>query len=358
MALLLERFVSVLALPQHAHADLHAARRPGPAFLVAGERDGPEAICVTPSLAANHALEGCHQPGRVVHLGRQRGERDGAGSRLRACAGLRRHHGGARRSERQRGAAGRRSVHRAAGRAGQPRQRARGRAAVGECDGHVLGRLDAGPDRRREPHERRSEQDAGAQRSGYTFARQNAAAGQVVLAALAPSGVCPGANGLDDVAVTIRNTALASIDVIGDSVPMGLEVAFFAVGHYADGSSHDLTRSIDTRDTGSAAIATVQSGGAHRGRVTGVAVGTTPIVATQGLRRGPGERRLSDPHQPVGAGAGHARARTARARPRTGLARASSIRAAASPRASTPSAWIELRHRPRADRHRGVDLVG
>ena len=125
--------------------------------------------------------------------------------------------------------------------------------------------------------------------AGYTFARQNAAAGQVVLTALAPLGVCPGASGLDDVTVTIRNTALASIDVIGDSVPVGLEVPFFAVGHYADGSSYDLTRTIDTWDTGSAAIATVQSGGAHRGRVTGVAVGTTPIVATQGVISGVGQ---------------------------------------------------------------------
>ncbi len=126
---------------------------------------------------------------------------------------------------------------------------------------------------------------------GWTRSERDAIAGTVFLEASVMNGAC---TGLAPARATLNVTGarLTSIRVTsedGPSLPVGLTVQFHAEGRYDDGSSYDITRTVDAWTTGSPAIATVSNAPGTRGIVTGVTAGRTPVVATQGSVSGSAE---------------------------------------------------------------------
>ncbi|GMV39105.1 MAG: hypothetical protein AMXMBFR64_08210 [Myxococcales bacterium] len=126
--------------------------------------------------------------------------------------------------------------------------------------------------------------------AGWTFAHPGAAPGMVAVYAHLDGGGCSGALQAA-AAVAINGATLLDIAVQSDQmqVPVGLSTQFHAIGSYSDGTSYDITRTIDSWMTGKASVAVVSNAGALKGRVTGVGLGTTPIVATQGNISGANE---------------------------------------------------------------------
>ncbi len=118
--------------------------------------------------------------------------------------------------------------------------------------------------------------------TGYAYTQIGAAPGAVTLTATMLSGGCSGKPASKAI-VTINTAALQSIAVYGDPpfVPIGLKTQYNAVGSYTDGTSYDITRTIDAWKSGNKTVATVSNGKKHKGMVTGVDTGSAPIAATQ-----------------------------------------------------------------------------
>lgn len=125
---------------------------------------------------------------------------------------------------------------------------------------------------------------------GFTFTNPGAAPGLVTMLAQLDGGGCTGTVSTSAL-ITVNAALLESIAVISDKpeVPVGLSTRFYAFGSYSDGTSFDITRTIDSWATGEAAVAVVSNAGATKGRVTGTGLGTTPVLATQGNISGSAE---------------------------------------------------------------------
>lgn len=118
--------------------------------------------------------------------------------------------------------------------------------------------------------------------NGWTFSVVGASPGVVEISAKLHFGGCSG-KPVTKSTVTVNAAVLDEIMVYGNPpiVPVGLKVQFTAFGLYSDGSSYDITRTIDAWKSGNKTVATVANGFKNRGGVTGVAMGTAPITATQ-----------------------------------------------------------------------------
>ena len=121
--------------------------------------------------------------------------------------------------------------------------------------------------------------------SGWTYARRTALPGNVQIGATLNTGGCDGAT-YGTMVVTISSATLQQLYVVPAGfetvLPVGLERPFYAVGLFGDGMVYDLTRTVDAWTTGNPAVASVSNAPGHMGVVTGVGLGTTPIMATQG----------------------------------------------------------------------------
>jgi uncharacterized protein YjdB len=126
--------------------------------------------------------------------------------------------------------------------------------------------------------------------TGFTATARGALPGTVTISAATDDGLCDGV-GPAFATVTITNATLSSLTVTSQgpaSLPVGLTRQMRANGFYSDGSSYDVTRTIDAWTTGSSLVATVSNVLPTRGLLTAVGLGTTPVVATQGSVSGTG----------------------------------------------------------------------
>lgn len=126
---------------------------------------------------------------------------------------------------------------------------------------------------------------------GWTRSAHLAPEGLVYMNATVMAGAC---SGLAPARVTlfITDARLESIRVTsedGPTVPIGLMRQFRAEGHYDDGTSYDITRTVDSWATGTASVASISNAPATRGILTGISAGRTPVIATQGTISGSGE---------------------------------------------------------------------
>ena len=123
--------------------------------------------------------------------------------------------------------------------------------------------------------------------TGRTYSVAGALPGNVVISAALTEGTCA-SSVMDEVLVTLNSAALTEIDVLGGSgnVPLGTDRMFYAFGRYSNGSSWVLNETIDAWETGSNDVAQVSNTPGSRGRVSGVGLGSTPLVATQGAISG------------------------------------------------------------------------
>ena len=86
-----------------------------------------------------------------------------------------------------------------------------------------------------------------------------------------------------DTVLTVSAAVLQDITVTpqDSKIPSGLTQQFTAIGHYSDGTSHDITSAVDWA-SGATAVAAVS----NSGLVTGVGIGTSAIKATSGTISG------------------------------------------------------------------------
>ena len=117
---------------------------------------------------------------------------------------------------------------------------------------------------------------------GWSFTEIGAAPGEVTITGTMNNGGCTGKPNAKSV-VTVNAAALGDISVFGNPpfVPIGLKTQYNAVGHYSDGTSYDITRTIDAWKSGNKEVATVSNYKAKKGQVTGISLGDAPITATQ-----------------------------------------------------------------------------
>lgn len=118
--------------------------------------------------------------------------------------------------------------------------------------------------------------------TGYTWSKIGAAPGTVTIEAKALAGGCSG-KPVVAAEVVVTPAALEAIQVVGSPpfVPVGLVTQYSAIGYYTDGTSFDITRTIENWESGNDLVAVADNTPLHEGEVTGVAQGTAPIVATQ-----------------------------------------------------------------------------
>lgn len=91
--------------------------------------------------------------------------------------------------------------------------------------------------------------------------------------------------------VIITDAVLEFLSVLSDQpeVPVGLTTTFYAIGHYSDHGSFDVSSTVDAWATGEASVATVSNAAGAKGRVTGTGLGVTPVLATKGTVSGGAE---------------------------------------------------------------------
>lgn len=87
--------------------------------------------------------------------------------------------------------------------------------------------------------------------------------------------------------ITVSGAALVSIDVTppAPTIVSGTTQQFTATGHYADGTTRDITTSVSWV-TSNTSIATIATSGASRGLATGKSAGVVTVVATSGTISG------------------------------------------------------------------------
>src|SRR6185436_11596267 len=80
-----------------------------------------------------------------------------------------------------------------------------------------------------------------------------------------------------------NNTVLETIDVLptNSTVPTGLEQSFTAIGIFSDGSTQDLTATVNWLSSDNS-VATISNVTGSNGVATGVSPGTTQITAQSG----------------------------------------------------------------------------
>ncbi|NKF22838.1 beta strand repeat-containing protein [Solimonas marina] len=121
---------------------------------------------------------------------------------------------------------------------------------------------------------------ASSDESVATVSNASGNQGLVTSVAVGSTTITASMSGVDDAtaAVTVTESALTNVTIAptaATSIPVGYFVEYTATGHYADGSTQDLTADVSWR-TLDDSVATVNA----KGYVTAKAAGSTTVVAT------------------------------------------------------------------------------